>query len=152
LFFHELTLTLSTPDDGNCRNMSCTLNLIYHALIIFEQTNCIDWINISLYTVTDQDITFQKSKTTAKLCKKIRSKNRSHLFWWCFLWNLSLYCYRFLPLLNMNGVAEKLYLGQWLYIAKYLSTLPWYGERFYFFNLHSKRYSIKYVQNVLSGD
>jgi hypothetical protein len=36
--------------------------------------------------------------------------------WW-HMWNPRLYCYRFLLLLNMKQVPEKLCLGQWPYIA-----------------------------------
>jgi len=40
------------------------------------------------------------------------------IFWWCPLCSPYLYCYRFLPSLNVNQVPEKLYLGQWWYITK----------------------------------
>ena len=53
----------------------------------------------------------KKPKTIAKLSKKSRKKCH---FLWCLLWSQRLY--RFLPLLNMNKVPGKLYLGQWLYI------------------------------------
>ena len=42
----------------------------------------------------------------------------------CPLWHLHLYCYQFLPLLSLNQVSEKLYLGQWLYIACISCILP----------------------------
>jgi len=57
-------------------------------------------------------------KITAKLSKKSRNKHPLNCFWWCPLWSLCLYCYHFVPLLSMNQVPEKLYLGQWSYIRK----------------------------------
>ena len=65
----------------------------------------------------------KKPKTTAKLSKKSRNKRLSNSIWWCPLCSLCLYCYRSLPLLNINQVPEKLYLGQWLYMTKKLSSL-----------------------------
>jgi hypothetical protein len=60
----------------------------------------------------------KKPKETAKLSKKSRNTYHSHCFLWCPLWGLHLYCYHFLPLLNMNQEPEKLYLGQWPCITK----------------------------------
>jgi hypothetical protein len=42
-----------------------------------------------------------------------------------FLWSLRLYCFRFLPLFNMNHVPENIYIGQWSYIEDYPINTIW---------------------------
>ena len=60
----------------------------------------------------------KKSKTTAKLSENGWNKRHCNSFQRCHLWRQHLYCYHFFLLLNRNQVPEKLYFGQWPYIAK----------------------------------
>ena len=60
----------------------------------------------------------KKSKTIVKFSEKSRNKSRSNRFLWCPLSRPCLYCFSFLPLLNMNQVPEKVYVGQWPYMAE----------------------------------
>jgi hypothetical protein len=54
----------------------------------------------------------KKSKTIVKFSEKSRNKRRSNRFLWCPLSRPCLYCFSFLPSLNMNRVPEKVYVGQ----------------------------------------
>ena len=64
----------------------------------------------------------KRSKTTAKFSENSWNKRRSKHFQRCHLWHQCLYYYHFFLLLNRNGVPEKLYLDQSLYIAKKIAS------------------------------
>ena len=63
-------------------NLPQSINWIYPALVLFERSNFIDWINVLLYMVTDKDIVFlvpDSCRMTVRNSNRISAKlHRGH--------------------------------------------------------------------------